>query len=394
MPPATTSSPGAPTIAFTGGGTGGHVYPGLAVAQALRERGFSGRIAWIGSKKESDRVAVEEAGFEFIAVPSGKLRRELSPANLVDAFRVLAGYAAARRALKALRPALLFSKGGYVSVPPCAAAAALGIPYFTHESDLTPGLATRLNARRAAKIILSYEETRGLLPAEARGRAVVAGNPIRPAIRRGDSGRGRALLGVPEGVPVVFFLGGSQGARQVNELALASLPALSDAAFVVHQTGGIAPTDGFAAGPAAEAGREAALAPAPSLPASRYRSFQYIREEMPDLLAAADLVVGRAGAGTLWESASLGKPMLLVPLCGAGTRGDQVDNAALFERAGAATSLVGADATPERLVKEILGLLGDKARLGRMGESARALAGADAASAIADLILRTVMETA
>jgi len=388
MPPATTSSPGAPTIAFTGGGTGGHVYPGLAVAQALRERGFSGRIAWIGSKKESDRVAVEEAGFEFIAVPSGKLRRELSPANLVDAFRVLAGYAAARRALKALRPALLFSKGGYVSVPPCAAAAALGIPYFTHESDLTPGLATRLNARRAAKIILSYEETRCLLPAEARERAVVAGNPIRPAIRRGDSGRGRALLGVPEGVPVVFFLGGSQGARQVNELALASLPALSDAAFVVHQTGGIAPTDGTTAG------RGDASAPAPSLPVSRYRSYKYIREEMPDLLAAADLVVGRAGAGTLWESASLGKPMLLVPLCGAGTRGDQVDNAALFERAGAATSLVGADATPERLVKEILGLLGDKARLGRMGESARALAGADAASAIADLILRTVMETA
>jgi UDP-N-acetylglucosamine--N-acetylmuramyl-(pentapeptide) pyrophosphoryl-undecaprenol N-acetylglucosamine transferase len=363
------------TIAFTGGGTGGHVYPGLAVVEALRERGFSGRIAWIGSKKESDRKVVEAAGIEFIAVPSGKLRRQLSLENAVDAFRVLAGYAASRRALKGLGPALLFSKGGYVSVPPCAAAASLGIPYFTHESDLTPGLATRLNAKRADRVILSYEETRELLPASARGRAVAAGNPIRSSIRRGDAGKGRALLGVPDGLPVIFFLGGSQGARQINELVAAALPRLSEAAFVVHQTGG-QPSDGSA------------------LPANapRYKAFAYIREEMPDLLAAADLVVGRAGAGTLWECAALAKPMLLVPLCGAGTRGDQVDNAALFERAGAAISLVGDEATPDRLVLEALGLLGDEARRRASGDAARALAGRDAASAIADLILRTIGE--
>jgi UDP-N-acetylglucosamine--N-acetylmuramyl-(pentapeptide) pyrophosphoryl-undecaprenol N-acetylglucosamine transferase len=365
------------TIAFTGGGTGGHVYPGLAVAGALRERGFSGRIAWIGSKKESDRRVVEDAGIEFIAVPSGKLRRNLSFENAVDAFRVLAGFAASRRALKALAPALLFSKGGYVSVPPCAAAASLGIPYFTHESDLTPGLATRLNAKRADRVIVSYEETKALLPASARDRAVVAGNPVRAAVRRGDRARGRALLGVPEDLPVVFFLGGSQGSRQINRLVEAALPRLTKTAFVVHQTGG------RAAGEAETARSAEAAGP-------RYRSFEYIREEMPDILAAADLVVGRAGAGTLWESAALAKPMLLVPLCGAGTRGDQVDNAALFERSGAAISLVGDDASPDRLVEAALGLLGDGARLKAAGEAAQALAGRDAASEIAELILRSI----
>jgi UDP-N-acetylglucosamine--N-acetylmuramyl-(pentapeptide) pyrophosphoryl-undecaprenol N-acetylglucosamine transferase len=306
----------------------------------------------------------------------------MSLENLADAFRVLAGYAAARNALKRLKPALLFSKGGYVSVPPCAAAASLGIPYFTHESDLTPGLATRLNARRAGRVVLSYEETRALLPASARARAVVAGNPIRASIRRGDAAKGRGLLGVPSGLPVLFFLGGSQGARQINELVEAMLPRLTEVAFVVHQAGVSSPKS---TPPTAEAGV--------ALPgAARYRRYPYIREEMPDLLAAADLVVGRAGAGTLWECAALAKPMLLVPLCGAGTRGDQVDNAALFERAGAAISLVGAEATPERVCDEVLGLLRDPARLLAAGEAGRALAGRDAAAAIADLILRTLEE--
>jgi UDP-N-acetylglucosamine--N-acetylmuramyl-(pentapeptide) pyrophosphoryl-undecaprenol N-acetylglucosamine transferase len=372
----------AATIAFTGGGTGGHVYPGLAIAEALRERGFGGRIAWIGSAKESDRRVVEAAGIEFTAIPSGKLRREPSLENALDAFRVLAGYAASRRALRLLRPALLFSKGGYVSVPPCAAAASLGIPYFTHESDLTPGLATRLNARRARAVVMSYEETRALLPASARGRALAAGNPVRPSIRRGDAARGRALLGAPEGLPVVLFLGGSQGARQINELVAAALPRLAERAFIVHQAG---PSAAGAPPPGPSD------APGPFL-AARYRRYAYIDEEMPDILAAADLVVGRAGAGTLWESAALAKPMLLVPLCGSGTRGDQVDNAALFARAGAAVSLVGLEATAERLAGEALALLGDPARLKAAGEAARALAGRDAASEIADLILRTIGE--
>jgi UDP-N-acetylglucosamine--N-acetylmuramyl-(pentapeptide) pyrophosphoryl-undecaprenol N-acetylglucosamine transferase len=366
------------TIAFTGGGTGGHIYPGLAVAEALRSRGFSGRIAWLGSQKEYDRRIVEASGLEFIAIPSGKLRRQLSLENAVDAFRVLAGYRAARRALKELKPDILFSKGGYVSVPPCAAAASLGIPYFTHESDLTPGLATRLNAKKAQAVILSYEETRAYLPEGSRDRAIVAGNPVRAAIRKGDAAKGRALLGAPEGLPVILFLGGSQGARQVNGLVEAGLSRLAELAFVVHQAG-------EAAG--GEAGNSL-----DSKTSARYKRYDYIREELPDIYAAADLVVGRAGAAILWESASLGKPMLLIPLCGSGTRGDQVDNAELFARAGAAVSLVGPQATADNLVREVAGLLSDRGRLEAAGRAAKELAGRDAAAEIADLILRRIGE--
>jgi UDP-N-acetylglucosamine--N-acetylmuramyl-(pentapeptide) pyrophosphoryl-undecaprenol N-acetylglucosamine transferase len=354
-------------VAFTGGGTGGHIYPGLAVIERLREN-FDGRIVWIGSTKESDRKTVEAAGVEYIGISSGKLRRDLSLENFADAFRVLAGYASSRGVLARLKPSILFSKGGYVSVPPCLAAAGLGIPVFTHESDLTPGLATRLNARKAERILVSYEKTIGLLPEALRSKALLVGNPVRPSIRGGDAARGRALLGVDAGQPIVFFLGGSQGARQVNELVAALLPALTEKAVVVHQTG-------------------EALADPAAARTARYKPYAYIREEMPDILAAADLVVGRSGAGTLWESAALAKPMVLVPLAGAGTRGDQVDNARLFEAAGAARVLVGAEATPEALMKAIDFYLADEAGRKAAGEKAHALAGADAAEAAARLIL-------
>ena len=363
-------------IAFTGGGTGGHIYPGLAVVERLKGR-FGGRIVWIGSAKESDRRVVEAAGVEYYAVPSGKLRRSFSLENAADGFRVLAGYLASRRLLSELRPVLLFSKGGYVSVPPCAAAAALGIPVFTHESDLTPGLATRLNARRAERVLVSYGKTVGLLSPELRGRAVLVGNPVRASIRSGDAGRGRAFVGAPDGVPVILFLGGSQGARQVNELVAAALPELAKLAYVVHQTGEAQAGSG--------AGAECAAASK-----GRYRPYAYIHGEMADVVAAADLVVGRAGAGTLWECSALGKPMILVPLAGSGTRGDQVDNARLFEAAGAARVLLGADATPARLVEEARSFLADPARLARAGEAARALAGSDAAGKAADLILERI----
>lgn len=341
---------------------------------ALRRRGFAGRIAWLGSRKESDRAAVEKVGVEYIALHSGKLRRNLSFENFVDLGRIAAGYAEARKALRELKPAMLFSKGGYVSVPPCAAASSLGIPVYTHESDLTPGLATRLNLRWAERAILSYEETRSLLPLRAREKAIVAGNPIRASIRKGEASRGRSFLGAPAGLPIVLFLGGSQGAKQINELASAVLPSLEGRAFVAHQTG--------------EA--RAGLSAAPGGIDGRYRSFSFIYEDMPDVLAAADLVVARAGAGTLWECAALGKPMILVPLCGSATRGDQVDNARLFERAGAAACLAGPEATPEALSRAILGFLGDGRRLASAGAAARLLAGADAADAIADLILKRI----
>ena len=270
-------------IAFTGGGTGGHVYPGLAIIEKLRES-YNGRIVWIGSGKELERQAVEAAGVEFRSIPTGKLRRSLSFENFVDIFRVVSGFIHARKILKELDPALLFSKGGYVSVPPCLAAASLGIPFYTHESDLSPGLATRINARKASHIFLGWRASLDMVPDSWKPRTSVSGNPVRAAITKGDPAKGRAWLGFDKDLPIILVLGGSQGARQINDLIHAILPELGASVRVAHQTGPdnapCRPADGF------------------------YKGFAFVHSELPDLLAAADLVIGRAGAGTIAECAA------------------------------------------------------------------------------------------
>jgi len=338
-----------PCIVFTGGGTGGHIYPGLAVIDELRRLGFTGRIAWIGSEKELDRSIVAGHGIEYFAIPSGKFRREISFQNLTDLGRIVAGYFRAKSVLKMLRPALLFSKGGYVSVPPCRAATALGIPVFTHESDASPGLATRLNSAHAERILTSWEDTARFFPQSLRSRIIRTGNPTRPDLFEGDKARGLKLLGFSDDRPILFVLGGSQGAKEVNRLVLSSLSRLCPTVQIVHQTG--------------QAHYEDVLHAIPDDPAIRaaYRPLAYIGKEIADIYAASDIVAGRAGAGTVWEAASLGKPMILIPLSGTGTRGDQVENAALASKAGAAIVLEGDKATPEAFVAAVQSFLNPEA---------------------------------
>ncbi len=378
-----TARPGEPVLVFTGGGTGGHIYPGLAVAERLAsllaERGGSARFVWLGSFKESDRLPVEAAGIEYRPVPAGKLRRELSAENVSDAFRVVRGYFASRRILRELRPRAVFSKGGYVSVPPCRAAASLGIPVFTHESDLSPGLATRLNAGIAERIFVSYEETRQRFPAALRERVEVSGQPVRASVIRGNAARGRAFAGVPEGLPLILVIGGSQGARKLNDLVAGALPELLKTAAVVHQTG--PGNSGFDASRLPEALRD------------RYRPLEYIRDELGDLYAAADLYVGRAGAGSLWECVSAGLPMVLVPLAGAGTRGDQVENAGWFASRGAARVLTGdAGEDPEALIRSCAGILGDPGLRADSSRAARKIGARDAARFLAERLFEKLAE--
>ncbi|GHT52265.1 UDP-N-acetylglucosamine--N-acetylmuramyl-(pentapeptide) pyrophosphoryl-undecaprenol N-acetylglucosamine transferase [Spirochaetia bacterium] len=364
------------TIAFTGGGTGGHIYPGLAVISRLREMKVQGadvRIFWIGSNAGMDRSLVEAAGLEFYGIPSGKLRRYFSLKNIPDIFRVLAGFFAARRILKKYRPALLFSKGGFVSVPPCAAAASLGIPVFTHESDYSPGLATKINIRFAKKIFTAYEDTAKFMPPQYRDRITVSGNPVRPEFHHADPAQGeliaaagRAFLGVKAGDRILLVLGGSQGAQELNNLVRQSLAELTKFYIVVHQTG---PKNEW------------------DVPASdRYRPYAYFKDEMPQVLATAEIVLSRSGAGTVWESAACGLPMVLVPLSGSGTRGDQVENARLFERAGAAVTLLGSDANAENLVKIIASIASDDERRAAMAAASVRLGNIDGAALIAEAI--------
>ncbi|MDR2184519.1 MAG: undecaprenyldiphospho-muramoylpentapeptide beta-N-acetylglucosaminyltransferase [Treponema sp.] len=353
-------------IAFTGGGTGGHIYPGLAVAFYVQKL-FPCRIFWIGSVRGMDRSIVEEAGLEFFGVPSGKLRRYFSFQNLSDIVRIGAGFFAARKILGKERPALLFSKGGFVSVPPCAAAASLGIPVFTHESDFSPGLATRINARFAGRIFTAYEDTAAFFPEAVRARIELTGNPVRPAFRSADPARGRAFLRLGGDERILLILGGSQGAREINGMIRAVLPELTGPYVVVHQTGLNAES-------------------APDLPAAgpRYLPYSYIRNELPHVIAAAELVLGRSGAGTLWECAALGKPLILIPLAGSGTRGDQVENAGFFERAGAAAAL--RNPSPEDVVQTVLALAGDAEKRKAMAAAAAAIGAADGAKIIAQAI--------
>lgn len=355
-------------IVFTGGGTAGHVFPALAVLDALALR-WSGRVTWIGSATGIERGLLKERALPYHAIPAGKLRRYFSLRNLLDLFRVLAGIVAALVVLLRERPRLVFSKGGYVSVPPVLAAYLLRIPVFTHESDLNPGLATRINARFCEKVLVSFPRSGDYLPASLRAKVLPAGNPVRAALLRGDPAAGRAWCGCGPERRLLLVLGGSLGSAFINGAVLRDLERLTRDCHVVHQMG--------------SSHYRSASRPG-------YRPVPFLREELPDVLAAADLVLCRAGANTLWELAALGKPAVLVPLSELASRGDQIENAAYFGDAGAALVIPEEQAGAGRLAAAVLGLLADAGRLAEMGRRARSLGRPEAAGLIADLLLERV----
>ena len=363
-------------ICFTGGGTGGHIYPGLAVADELKSLAASNnkelKILWIGCSKGMDRNIVEKAcgpdgkptADKFFGIPSGKLRRYFSLKNFSDLFRILGGFFAAFHILRREKPALLFSKGGFVSVPPCLAAHLLHIPVFTHECDFTLGLANRLNFKSADCMFVSYDETKNRLSTADQSRVIVTGNPIRPVFYKTDSKKGRDFLGLKETdsqKPLLLVLGGSSGARQINELVYDNIDFLCENFLVIHQTGLVNSDDD----------RSASFAKKYE---GSYKPYNFIYQEMPDVLAAADVILSRSGANSIWEAAVLLKPMVLVPLCGSGTRGDQVDNAEFFHSRKAAEVLLGKEADSEHL-KEALTQMLDASTRAAYSEALQKLTG-------------------
>ena len=350
-------------VAFTGGGTAGHIYPGLAVADELKALADKDNkeisINWIGCSKGMDRQIVQKGlgadgkpvASAFYGIPSGKLRRYLSWQNFTDLFRIAGGYFSARRILKKLKPAFLFSKGGFVSVPPCLAAKHLGIPVFTHECDFTLGLANRLNFKSAKTMFVSYEETKIRLPQADQARVTVTGNPVRPVFYKTNPQAGKAFLGIEASStkPILLVLGGSSGAKQINNLVYENLEWLCKNFIVVHQTGLLNNNQNHEEELKKKFGQD-------------YKPYQFIYEQMPDVISAADLILSRAGANSIWEAAVMYKPMLLIPLCGSGTRGDQVDNARFFQEKNAAAVLVGDQATGANLISELEKMLDEKTR--------------------------------
>jgi len=358
------------SIAFTGGGTGGHIYPGLAVASYLKKI-IPHRIFWIGSGNGMDRAVVESAGIEFFGIPSGKLRRYFSLRNFLDVFKIAAGFFAARKILKRERASFLFSKGGFVSVPPCAAASSMKIPVFTHESDYSPGIATRLNTRFAEKVFIPYKESAVFFTGKAANKIRVSGNPVRAEFAVADPAKGRAFLGLEDSERILLVLGGSLGSREINDLVKICLKRLTDFFTVVHQTGDNNIEDALKEN-------------------ERYKPYAYFREEIPHVIAAADLVLCRSGAGTIWECKYLKKPMVLIPFRGSGTRGDQVENARLFEEAGAAVCFLpdnSESVSAGKLAELIASLAQNPERLKSMAEATIGGASEDNA---ADFIAREI----
>ena len=346
-------------ICFTGGGTGGHIYPGLAVVDEIRcmfqKNNQNFCAVWIGCSKGMDCNIVSKAKDmnnqpcvdRFYGIPSGKLRRYFSLKNISDVFKIIGGFFVSLWILAKEKPAVLFSKGGFVSVPPCLAAKILKIPVYTHECDFTLGLANKINLKSASKMFVSYEETKNLLSQNDKQKVIVSGNPVRPVFYKANAQNGLDFLGIQKkNKPVLLVVGGSSGARQINQLVYDNIDFLCENFIVVHQTGLV------------NTSQEKSLELSKKY--SDYHFFDFIYEQMPDVVAASDIVMGRAGANSIWEAAVLLKPMLLIPLCGNGTRGDQVDNARFFEQKNAAKVLVGQEADNEHLIKNLKELLDEK----------------------------------
>jgi UDP-N-acetylglucosamine--N-acetylmuramyl-(pentapeptide) pyrophosphoryl-undecaprenol N-acetylglucosamine transferase len=359
------------TICFTGGGTGGHVFPGLAVIRSLARHPDCAFI-WIGSRTGMEREIVSQYGIPFYGVPCGKLRRYVSIRNVLDVFKVIAGFFASLGILARLAPNIVFSKGGYVSVPVVAAAGFLGIPVFTHESDFDPGIATRLNSIFAEKILTSFPETASFIPEKNRGKVVCTGNPIRASLLSGDPIKARAYVAARRGKKTVLVLGGSQGALAINGAVRAILDELLARCDIVHQTG----KNDFL-----------------EIEKPGYFARPFFGEELADILSAASLVVSRAGSNTLWEIAAAGLPSILVPLSMAGSRGDQLRNAEVFERAGASIVISEGVSLSRVLLENISNLIDNEEVLHKMGVCALSISRKDAAENIASLLCARMLDS-
>lgn len=316
-------------IVLTGGGTAGHVTPNIALIPRLKELGY--QISYIGSYDGIEKKLIEELGIPYYGISSGKLRRYFDLKNFSDPFRVLKGFHQARKLLKELKPDVIFSKGGFVTVPVVIAAKKCRIPAIIHESDMTPGLANKLCLSSAAKICCNFPETVSSLPKD---KAVLTGTPIRRELMDGDKETAREFCGFTDEKPVLMVIGGSLGAASVNENIRKILPELLKDFQVIHLCGkdktdeSLKSTEG-------------------------YVQFEYIKDELPDLFALADIVISRAGANAICELNALKKPNLLIPLSANASRGDQILNARSFERQGFSMVMEEEEITAQSLLDAV-----------------------------------------
>lgn len=297
-------------IVLTGGGTAGHVTPNIALIPTLQQEDYE--IHYIGSYDGIEKKLIEELAIPYYGISSGKLRRYFDIKNFSDPFKVLKGYSEAKKLLRRLQPDIIFSKGGFVTVPVVIAAKHLSIPVIIHESDMTPGLANKLALPSATKVCCNFPETLKYLPS---GKAVLTGSPIRKELMEGSKAKALQFLGFSATKPVIMVIGGSLGSVAINNAIHDNLDELLAKFQIVHLCG---------------QGKTE-----PSLEGKKgYRQFEYIKKELADLFALSDVIVSRAGANAICELLALRKPNILIPLSAAASRGDQILNARSFEKQG------------------------------------------------------------
>ena len=319
-------------IVLTGGGTAGHVTPNIALMPRLRELGYE--IHYIGSYDGIEKKLIEEMNIPYYGISSGKLRRYFDWKNFTDPFRVLKGFGEAKKLLKKIKPDVVFSKGGFVTVPVVQAAKKCHIPTIIHESDMTPGLANKLAIPAASKVCCNFPETVKYLP---EGKAVLSGSPIRQELLSGNPLAALNFCNFTSSKPVLMVIGGSLGSVAVNNAVRSILPELLKTFQVIHLCGkgnvgeSLSHTEG-------------------------YVQYEYIKQELADLFALSDVVVSRAGANAICELLALRKPNLLIPLPASASRGDQLLNAASFQQQGFSKVLEEEKITPKLLLSTILDL--------------------------------------
>jgi UDP-N-acetylglucosamine--N-acetylmuramyl-(pentapeptide) pyrophosphoryl-undecaprenol N-acetylglucosamine transferase len=364
-------------IVIAGGGTGGHVLPAIAVRDEIISRGVDAEFLWIGSHTGIERAEAGRADIPFVPIQTGKFRRYFDLKTISDAGRLPVGFFQAANELRRFRPDVVFSTGGFVSVP-TVVASRLFAPVVAHEQTATIGLANKINARFCRSFAVSYESTaqqaNGL-----RRKMVVTGNPVRTALRSGSVERALAHFGFSADLPILYVTGGARGASAINQRIISLLPSLLERMQIVHQTGDRDANPDYDIAVQARAGLPEHLR-------SRYSPHEFIGSELGDLYAAATLVLGRAGAGTVADLAYLGLPAILIPLPGSGG-GEQHRNADLLGAVGAAVVIDQSEATADRLLSEITALLADQPRLYDMSLRARSITRENAAAVLTDLIL-------
>ena len=325
-------------IVLTGGGTAGHVTPNIALMPALKEAGYE--ITYIGSKKGMEKGLIEATGTKYYGISSGKLRRYFDWKNFSDPFRVMNGFFEAKRILRKIKPDVIFSKGGFVSVPVVLAAKALHIPAVIHESDMTPGLANRIALRGATTVCCNFPETVEKIQGN---RAIWTSTPIRQELFSGDANRGLSFCGFDSAndKPVLLIIGGSQGSVFINNAVRGSLDELLKDFRIIHLCG--------------KGNLDESLKNREG-----YAQYEFISKELPDLFAAADIIISRAGANAIFELLALKKPNILIPLGLNASRGDQILNARSFEKQGFSKVLEEESVTAELLTDTVRKVYADR----------------------------------